>query len=184
AEMTRKQFENLSPSILKQVLPLVEQLSPLYMDLAKGRDEFSPRPEETQRLIRSYYGISRNLLIKFKDDTIDETSRLAQVLSSESAISSMLDMSIRSLPGDHGLPLQQVMPDVPPGMADAVNRGGELLATLSAGTPWESVAKEVGSTFTTDSRIFRSENTKDIDLLVDTIASWIASNAGARLLRS
>ncbi|KAL7094168.1 hypothetical protein ACP275_11G084900 [Erythranthe tilingii] len=69
-------------------------------------------------------------------------------------------------------------------MADAVNRGGELLATLSAGTPWESVAKEVGSTFTTDSRIFRSENTKDIDLLVDTIASWIASNAGARLLRS
>ena len=58
--------------------------------------------------IRSYYGISRNLLIKFKDDTIDETSVLAQILSSESAISSMLDMSIRSLPGDHGLPLQQV----------------------------------------------------------------------------
>jgi hypothetical protein len=33
---------------------------------------------------------------------------LAQVLSSDSAISSMLDMSIRMLPGDHGLPLQQV----------------------------------------------------------------------------
>lgn len=58
--------------------------------------------------IKSYYGISRNLLIKFKDDGIDETSTLAQVLSSESAISSMLDMSIRLLPGDHGLPLQQV----------------------------------------------------------------------------
>ncbi|KAI3467857.1 hypothetical protein Pfo_024520 [Paulownia fortunei] len=113
AEMTRKQFENLGPSILKQVLPLVEQLPPLYMDLAKGRENFSPKPEETRRLIRSYYGISRNLLIKFKDDTIDETSTLAQVLSSESAISSMLDMSIRLLPGDHGLPLQQVLPDVP-----------------------------------------------------------------------
>lgn len=59
--------------------------------------------------IKSYYGISRNLLIKFKDDTIDETSVLAQVLSSESAISSMLDMSMRLLPGDHGLPLQQVL---------------------------------------------------------------------------
>lgn len=58
--------------------------------------------------IRSYYGISRNLLIKFKDDMIDETSILAQVLSSDAAISSMLDMSIRSLPGDHGLPLLQV----------------------------------------------------------------------------
>lgn len=58
--------------------------------------------------IKSYYGVSRNLLIKFKDDVIDETPTLAQVLSSESAISSQLDMSIRSLPGDHGLPLQQV----------------------------------------------------------------------------
>lgn len=58
--------------------------------------------------MKSYYGISRNLLIKFKDDTIDETSTLAQVISSDSAISSMLDMSMRSLPGDHGLPLQQV----------------------------------------------------------------------------
>lgn len=58
--------------------------------------------------IRSYYGVSRNLLIRFKDDTIDETSILAQVLASDSAISSLLDMSIRLLPGDHGLPLQQV----------------------------------------------------------------------------
>jgi hypothetical protein len=58
--------------------------------------------------IKSYYGVSRNLLIKFKDDVIDETPTLAQVLGSEAAISSMLDMSIRVLPGDHGLPLQQV----------------------------------------------------------------------------
>jgi hypothetical protein len=58
--------------------------------------------------IKSYYGVSRNLLIKFKDDVIDETPTLAQVLGSEAAISSMLDMSIRLLPGDHGLPLQQV----------------------------------------------------------------------------
>ncbi|KAG8365737.1 hypothetical protein BUALT_Bualt17G0003000 [Buddleja alternifolia] len=174
AEMTRKQFENLSPAILKQVLPLVEQLPPLYMDLAKGREDFSPKPEETRRLIRSYYGISRNFLIKFKDDTIDETSMLAQVLSSDSAISSMLDMSIRMLPGDHGLPLQQILPDVPPAMADAVNRGGELLASLTAGTPWEAVAKEVS---------FRPENSKEIDVLVDVIATWICSNAGPRLLR-
>ncbi|KAK8717180.1 hypothetical protein V6N13_044457 [Hibiscus sabdariffa] len=142
AEMTLKQIESLSPPIMKQVLPLVEQLPPLYMDLVKGREDFSPKPEETQRLIKSYYGISRNLLIKFKDDTIDETPNLAQVLSSESAISSMLDMSLRLLPGDHGLPLQQALPDVPPAMADAVNRGSELLANLSAGTPWETVAKE------------------------------------------
>lgn len=47
--------------------------------------------------------------MRFKDDTIDETSILAKVLSSDSAISSMLDMSTRLLPGDHALPLQQVI---------------------------------------------------------------------------
>lgn len=46
--------------------------------------------------------------MKFKDDLIDETPTLAQVLSTDSAISSILDLSIRMLPGDHGLPLQQV----------------------------------------------------------------------------
>ncbi|TYJ16726.1 hypothetical protein E1A91_A09G003000v1 [Gossypium mustelinum] len=178
AEMTLKQIESLSPPIMKQVLPLVEQLPPLYMDLAKGREDFSPKPEEAQRLIKSYYGISRNLLIKFKDDSIDETPKLAKVLSSESAISSMLDMSIRSLPGDHGLPLQQALPDVPPAMADAVNRGGELLVNLSAGTPWETVAKEVSNTLGVESSIIRAEISKDMNNLVEVITSWMASNSG------
>ncbi|KAK3003595.1 hypothetical protein RJ639_019841, partial [Escallonia herrerae] len=183
AEMTMKQLENLSPPIMKQVLPLVEQLPPLYMDLVNGRENFTPKPEETRRLIKSYYGVSRNLLIKFKDDTIDETSTLARVLSSDSAISSMLDMSIRLLPGDHGLPLQQALPDVPPAMADAVNRGGELFANLTAGTPWETVARDVGSTLGVDSRILRADISKEIDLLVDVITSWMASNTGPKLLK-
>ncbi|KAK4764417.1 hypothetical protein SAY87_013855 [Trapa incisa] len=184
AEMTMKQLESLSPPMMKQALPLVEQLSPLYMDLVKGREEFSPKPEETRRLVKSYYGISRNLLIKFKDDTIDETTTLAQVLSSEAAICSMLDMSIRTLPGDHALPLQQVFPDVPPAMADAMNRGSEFIANLTAGTPWESVAKEMGSSFGVDSGVIRQDASKDMDLLVDAITSWIASNTGPKLLRS
>ncbi|KAJ6393296.1 hypothetical protein OIU77_022715 [Salix suchowensis] len=182
AEMTMKQLESLSPPIMKQVLPLVEQLPPLYMDLVTGREDFSPRPEETRHLIKSYYGVSRNLLIKFKDDVIDETPTLAHVLSSEAAISSMLDMSIRLLPGDHGLPLQQAFPDVPPAMADAVNQGSELFANLTAGTPWEKVAKEVGSSLGADSRILRAQESKDLDHLVDVIISWTASNSGPRLL--
>uniref|UniRef100_A0ACD5UB39 Uncharacterized protein n=1 Tax=Avena sativa TaxID=4498 RepID=A0ACD5UB39_AVESA len=183
AEAAIKQLENLGPPVVKQLLPLLQQLPPLYMELVEGREDFIPKPEETRRLIRSYYGISRNLLIKFKDDQIDETSILAQVLSSEAAISSLLDMSIRSLPGDHGLPLQQVLPDVPPGMADAVNRGGELLANLTTGTPWEAVAKEVGTTFGTDSGILRTQVPEDVNALVDVIVSWIASNSGPKLLR-
>ncbi|CAI9093072.1 OLC1v1028479C1 [Oldenlandia corymbosa var. corymbosa] len=183
AEMTLKQLENLGPPIMKQVLPLVEQLPPLYMDLVNGREDFIPRPEETKRLIRSYYGISRNLLIKFKDDMIDETPILAQLLSSDAAVSSMLDMSIRSLPGDHGLPLQQALPDVPPAMADAVNRSGELLASLTAGTPWESFAKDFSTTIGLESINIRADISKDVDLLVNVIMSWMRGNTNLRALK-
>ncbi|KAL5998523.1 hypothetical protein ACLOJK_009466 [Asimina triloba] len=184
AEMAMKQLETLSPPLMKQVLPLVEQLPPLYMDLAQGRQGFIPKPEEACRLIRSYYGIPRNLLVKFKDDLIDETPALAKVLCSESSVSSMLDLSIRMVPGGHGLPLRQVLPDIPPSMADAVNRGGELLANLTVGTPWEAVAKEVGDTLGADSKILRAQISKDVDLLVDVIASWMALNSSPKFLRS
>jgi len=64
--MTLKQLQNVSPPIMKQVLPLVEQLPPLYMDLAKGREEFTPKPEETRRLvcdISDYYYSSNFILL-------------------------------------------------------------------------------------------------------------------------
>nr|KAJ0207749.1 hypothetical protein LSAT_V11C500239010 [Lactuca sativa] len=118
AEMTLKNLENLNPRIMKQIIPLIEQLPPLYMELANGRDNFSPQPEETQRLVSiiNYVNVNVNPFVE------------------KYAISSVLDMSIRSLPGDHGLPLQKALPDVPPGMVDVVNRGGELFANLTAGT--------------------------------------------------
>ncbi|XP_027096612.1 uncharacterized protein [Coffea arabica] len=173
-------FNNKEASI---AIPL---FSPVLVPMAQSIGPFLSQvaSSPTIRLgIRSYYGISRNLLIKFKDDTIDETSVLAQILSSESAISSMLDMSIRSLPGDHGLPLQQALPDVPPAMADAVNRGGEFLASLTAGTPWETVAKEVSNSLGRDARLVRPEMSKDMDLLVNVMTSWMKGNTSTRLLR-
>lgn len=69
-------------------------------------------------------------------------------------------------------------------MADAVNRGGEILSNLTVGTPWETVAKEVSNTLGTDSGIVRAQISKDVGKLVDTISSWMASNSGPRLLQS
>lgn len=82
-----------------------------------------------------------------------------------------------------GSPLQ-AFPDVPPAMADAVNRGSEFVANLTAGTPWESVAREMGNSFGVDSRVIRKDVSKDINILVDVITSWMASNTGPKLLRS
>ena len=80
--------------------------------------------------------------------------------------------------------LVQLLPDVPPAMADAVNRGGELLANLTAGTPWEEVAKEVGNTLGTSDTggVLRAQISKDVNSLVDLISSWMAANSGPRLL--
>lgn len=68
-------------------------------------------------------------------------------------------------------------------MADAVNRGGELLANLTVGTPWETVAKEVGNTLGADSRILRADISKEINQLVDVITLWMALNSGPKFLR-
>ncbi|XP_074290226.1 uncharacterized protein LOC141616955 isoform X2 [Silene latifolia] len=126
AETTLKQLENISPPIMKQMLPLIEQLPPLYMDLVNGRDNFIPKPEETRRL---------------------------------------------------------ALPDVPPAMADAVNRGGELLANLVAGTPWETVTRDVSASLGVDSQILRAETSKDLEVLVDAVTCWMSSSVSQKLLR-
>lgn len=76
----------------------------------------------------------------------------------------------------------QALPDVPPAMADAVNRGSEFFANLTVGTPWETVAKEVGNTLGADTTILRAQVSKDMEALVDTVAAWMISNSGPKVL--
>lgn len=79
-------------------------------------------------------GVPRNLLIQFEDDKIDETSALASVLSSGSAVSAGLDMTVKVLPGDHIQPLQQNIGSLPPELAAAVSQGNSLLEQLASQT--------------------------------------------------
>ena len=51
-------LRGLSPKLVQQFLPILDQLLPLYMDVANGSQEFTPAPSETKRLIRSNYGES------------------------------------------------------------------------------------------------------------------------------
>ena len=48
---------------MRQIVPLVEQFAPLYLDMAQGRQDFTPAPEETKSLIRSYYGRALQLWV-------------------------------------------------------------------------------------------------------------------------
>lgn len=104
---------------VKQAIPLVEQLSQLELDrIFKSVQEqfefksdlnldfnleFTPTPEETTDLIRQHYAIRRNLLIKFSNDTIDQTATLQPILGDRFA--NMI--AFRMLPGNHLTPLGQ-----------------------------------------------------------------------------
>ena len=86
----------------REAVPLVEQFSQFAPDFTV---EFTPNPLETNRLIESHYQIRRNLLVKFSNDTIDQTRLLATLLAAR-----FPDMvTIKKLPGNHLTPLGQDM---------------------------------------------------------------------------
>jgi hypothetical protein len=91
---------------VRQIIPLVEQLAPIYLDVANGTQEFTPSPEESRKLVKDGYAVPKNLLIKFSNDSIDETPILASILQSSAGIPNM-ELTIKTLPGDHTSPLVQ-----------------------------------------------------------------------------
>lgn len=63
-------------------------------------------------------------------------------------------------------------------MADAITRGGDILANLATSTPWETVVKDVGIAIGTDTRAWSlcEQIIRDIEKLVDEITIWVISS--------
>ncbi|NET00969.1 MAG: DUF1350 domain-containing protein [Sphaerospermopsis sp. SIO1G2] len=81
----------------KDAIPLVEQLSSTLPI------EFTPTPQETDRLVQVNYQIRRNLLIKFRDDNLDQSANLTKIL--QKRFPEMV--TIQTLSGNHTTPLGQ-----------------------------------------------------------------------------
>ncbi|MFM8259891.1 MAG: DUF1350 family protein [Vulcanococcus sp.] len=80
-----------------------ERSVPLLAELGQQfnfRSEFSPSPQETLQQVASSYRQSRNLLVRFNRDGIDQSERLLSVLQSRPGDRS----SLLELPGDHLTP--------------------------------------------------------------------------------
>lgn len=104
---------------VKQAIPLAEQLAQFDLQglvntvkeqLEVKSDinvdlnwEFTPTPEETNRLIAEHYTVRRNLLIKFRNDTLDQTLTLHPILGDRFQEMVVL----RLLSGNHLTPLGQ-----------------------------------------------------------------------------
>jgi Protein of unknown function (DUF1350) len=83
----------------REAIPLVEQLN-----LASTFNvEFTPSPRKTQAIIAQRYQVRRNLLIKFSNDTIDQTEALTELL--QNRFPNMV--TALKLPGNHLTPLGQ-----------------------------------------------------------------------------
>ena len=85
-------FNNFSA---RDAVPLVEQFSPVLAV------EFTPSPLETNQLVAQNYQVRRNLLVKFTNDTIDQTIALTTVL--QTRFPGMV--VARTLSGNHLTPL-------------------------------------------------------------------------------
>ncbi len=85
-------FNNFSA---RDAVPLVEQFSPMFSV------EFTPSPLETNQIVIQKYQVRRNLLIKFTNDTIDQTAALTELL--QKRFPGMV--VAQNLPGNHLTPL-------------------------------------------------------------------------------
>lgn len=81
----------------RKSVPLVEQLNNLVeFDL-----EFTPSPERTYEILKSDYNPARTLLVRFQNDTIDQTEQLKPILEKHSpSLVSYLQLS-----GNHLTPV-------------------------------------------------------------------------------
>lgn len=84
----------------REAVPLVDQLTQ-FLSPQVFSVEFTPSPAETTQIIRDRYSVRRNLIIKFADDSIDQSLPLAELL--EASFPGMI--TTRRLKGTHVTPL-------------------------------------------------------------------------------
>lgn len=81
----------------RDAIPLVEQFNTSFAI------EFTPSPLETNNFVRSRYNVRRNLLVKFSNDTIDQSAALTELL--QQRFPGMV--TVQTLSGTHTTPLGQ-----------------------------------------------------------------------------
>eukprot|EP00611_Tribonema_gayanum_P012246 TRINITY_DN2287_c0_g1_i3.p1 TRINITY_DN2287_c0_g1~~TRINITY_DN2287_c0_g1_i3.p1 ORF type:complete len:206 (-),score=91.80 TRINITY_DN2287_c0_g1_i3:178-711(-) len=99
--------------LAKQALELVEQLPPLFQQVADGAREFTPTPDEVEEVVRRMYRARRTLVVRFDNDSIDESEEVREVIQAGKTLlrmrRPMVDMDLRYevLTGNHITPLTQ-----------------------------------------------------------------------------
>ena len=124
------QLRDFAPPLVRELLPILDNLEPVIMEVADGRAEFTPTPTESAKLVSKYYAVKRNLLVKFTDDTIDETGAVAATLASAAA-SEDIELTVRNRKGDHVFPLwRETGVELPDEVFQAAEQGADMFAAF------------------------------------------------------
>ncbi|ARV58356.1 hypothetical protein BZZ01_06640 [Nostocales cyanobacterium HT-58-2] len=81
----------------REAIPLIEQFN------LAATVEFTPSPLETNKLVQERYHVRRNLLIKFTNDSLDQSAALTELLKQR--FPEMV--TVQTLTGTHTTPLGQ-----------------------------------------------------------------------------
>ncbi|HEY9805258.1 MAG TPA: DUF1350 family protein [Candidatus Obscuribacterales bacterium] len=103
----------------RDAIPLMDQVNQFSPSFSM---EFTPSPGETMALVGERYQVRRNLLIKFTNDTLDQTLAMSEVL--QNRFPSMV--TLQKLPGSHTTPLGQ----------DVAWKAGSVFTPLDAIAQW------------------------------------------------
>ncbi|MCX7594798.1 MAG: DUF1350 family protein, partial [Fischerella sp.] len=87
----------------REAIPLIEQFNSTFQFNSNFAVEFTPSPLETNKLVQESYNVRRNLLIKFSNDTIDQSATLMELL--QKRFPGMV--TVQTLRGNHLTPLGQ-----------------------------------------------------------------------------
>ena len=66
--------------LFRQAVEIVDQVPPVLRQIAEGTRDFTPSPTDTKEVCRRMYRARRTLLIKFDDDSLDESDEIEKVL--------------------------------------------------------------------------------------------------------
>jgi hypothetical protein len=147
---------------------------PEWASLATGaaralRDrEFTPSPQETRRLIESYYSCASNLIVKFADDPIDQSDDLAAALWYRFADREKA-FEFRQVPGGHLVPVSAAYRRMFP---------FDTKSSRAYADSRPNVRYPVGGSMRTGQRSRRdaaSDGPDPVDLLVDVIGDYLSS---------
>jgi hypothetical protein len=92
----------------KDSIPMMDQMTQMMTQFAPQMTpmtapEFTPSPEATNQLVRDRYEVSNNLLVKFSNDTLDQTRPLSVILDDRFPGRT----EIAKLKGNHMTPVAQ-----------------------------------------------------------------------------